>query len=91
MGAELLVPGAAVWLSALCLMLMTATNLVLGVVLRRIRPWFAGIKVATIVIFLGLGTAVFGLLPGRQADFSNLTSHGGFFSEWRRYSPRLWW
>jgi GABA permease len=42
--------------------------------------WFAGIKVATIVIFLVVGTLfALGVLPGRQMDFSNLTSHGGFF------------
>jgi GABA permease len=42
--------------------------------------WFAGIKVATIVIFLGVGTVfALGLLPGHHLDFSNLTAHGGFF------------
>ncbi|MDP7737095.1 amino acid permease [Mycobacterium paragordonae] len=72
---------APLWLSALCLMLlMTATNLFSVSSFGEFEFWFAGIKVATIVIFLGLGTAfVFGLLPGRQLDFSNLTSHGGFF------------
>jgi GABA permease len=72
---------APLWLSALCLMLlMTATNLFSVSSFGEFEFWFAGIKVATIVIFLGVGTAfVFGLLPGRQLDFSNLTSHGGFF------------
>ncbi len=72
---------APLWLLSLCLMvLMTATNLFSVSSFGEFEFWFAGIKVATIVIFLGVGTAfVFGLLPGRQMDFSNLTSHGGFF------------
>ena len=41
--------------------------------------WFAGIKVLAIIIFLALGSLfVIGLWPGRDADFSNLTAHGGF-------------
>lgn len=72
---------APLWLSALCLMvLMTATNLFSVSSFGEFEFWFAGIKVATIVIFLGVGAAfVFGLLPGSHLDFSNLTSHGGFF------------
>ena len=42
--------------------------------------WFAGIKVATICVFLVLGALfVLGLWPGQSMDFSNLTAHGGFF------------
>jgi GABA permease len=69
------------WLSALCLMLlMTATNLFSVSSFGEFEFWFAGIKVATIVLFLGVGTLfVLGLLPGRHMDFSNLTAHGGFF------------
>ncbi|MDT5351030.1 MAG: permease [Mycobacterium sp.] len=69
------------WLSALCLMLlMTATNLFSVSSFGEFEFWFAGIKVATIVIFLVVGTLfVLGALPGRHMDFSNLTSHGGFF------------
>jgi len=72
---------APLWLLSLCLMvLMTATNLFSVSSFGEFEFWFAGIKVATIVVFLGLGAAfVLGLLPGRQMDFSNLTSHGGFF------------
>jgi GABA permease len=72
---------APLWLLSLCLMvLMTATNLFSVSSFGEFEFWFAGIKVATIIVFLGLGTAfVLGLLPGRQTDFSNLTSHGGFF------------
>ena len=69
------------WLSALCLMLlMTATNLFSVSSFGEFEFWFAGIKVATIVIFLGVGTVfALGLLPGHHLDFSNLHSHGGFF------------
>ena len=69
------------WLSALCLMLlMTATNLFSVSSFGEFEFWFAGIKVATIVVFLVVGTLfALGALPGHQTDFSNLTSHGGFF------------
>ncbi len=72
---------APLWLWSLCLMvLMTATNLFSVSSFGEFEFWFAGIKVATIVIFLGVGTAfVCGLWPGRHLDFSNLVSHGGFF------------
>ena len=69
------------WLSALCLMLlMTATNLFSVSSFGEFEFWFAGIKVATIMIFLTVGTLfVLGVLPGRRMDFSNLTAHSGFF------------
>jgi GABA permease len=72
---------APLWLSSLCLMLlMTATNLLSVSSFGEFEFWFAGIKVATIVVFLGLGTAfAFGWWPGRHMDFSDLTAHGGFF------------
>jgi GABA permease len=72
---------APLWLWSLCLMvLMTATNLFSVSSFGEFEFWFAGIKVATIVIFLVVGMLfVLGLLPGRHLDFSNLTSHGGFF------------
>ena len=72
---------APLWLSALCLMvLMTATNLFSVSSFGEFEFWFAGIKVATIVIFLVVGAAfVLGVLPGHHMDFSNLSSHGGFF------------
>ncbi|KMO73865.1 amino acid permease [Mycolicibacterium chubuense] len=68
------------WLSALVFMiLMTATNLFSVASYGEFEFWFAGIKVAAIIAFIALGGAyVFGLWPGKSADFSNLTSHGGF-------------
>ncbi len=72
---------APLWLMSLCLMvLMTATNLFSVSSFGEFEFWFAGIKVATIVIFLIVGSAfVAGLLPGRHGGFANLSSHGGFF------------
>jgi GABA permease len=72
---------APLWLLSLCLMtMMTATNLVSVSSFGEFEFWFAGIKVATIVVFLVLGLAfAFGLWPGHHLDFSNLTAHGGFF------------
>lgn len=72
---------APLWLLSLCLMvLMTGTNLFSVSSFGEFEFWFAGIKVAAIVVFLGVGSLfVFGLLPGRHMDFSNLHSHGGFF------------
>jgi GABA permease len=72
---------APLWLLSLCLMLlMTATNLFSVTSFGEFEFWFAGIKVATIVIFLAVGTCyIFGFLPGHGMDFSNLSSHGGFF------------
>ncbi len=72
---------APLWLTSLCLMtLMTATNLVSVSSFGEFEFWFAGIKVATIVAFLILGSAyALGLVPGHPMDFSNLTAHGGFF------------
>jgi GABA permease len=72
---------APLWLLSLCLMvLMTATNLFSVSSFGEFEFWFAGIKVATIVLFLGIGALfVLGLLPGHHGDLSNLTAHGGFF------------
>ncbi|MDT5201021.1 MAG: permease, partial [Mycobacterium sp.] len=72
---------APLWLLSLMLMLlMTATNLFSVSSYGEFEFWFAGIKVATIVVFLLLGTMyALGLWPHRHADFSNLHSHGGFF------------
>src|SRR6201985_171627 len=72
---------APLWLLSLTLMvLMTTTNLFSVSSYGEFEFWFAGIKVATIVLFLLLGTMyAFGLWPHRHADFSNLHAHGGVF------------
>lgn len=71
---------APLWLISLILMtLMTLTNLFSVSSFGEFEFWFAGIKVAAIVIFLVLGALfVLGLWPGRTMDFSNLTANGGF-------------
>ena len=72
---------APLWLLSLGLMLlMTATNLFSVSSYGEFEFWFAGIKVAAIVLFLLLGSMyAFGLWPHRHADLSNLHAHGGFF------------
>lgn len=72
---------APLWLLSLCLMvLMTATNLFSVSSFGEFEFWFAGIKVATIVAFLGIGAVfILGSIPGHHGGLSNLTSQGGFF------------
>src|SRR4051812_48839836 len=72
---------APLWLMSLLLMtLMTVTNLFSVSSFGEFEFWFAGIKVAAIVVFLALGTLfALGIWPSQSLDFSNLTSHGGFF------------
>ncbi|MFC9554049.1 amino acid permease [Rhodococcus sp. NPDC056960] len=75
------IPGIPLWLCSLVLLVaMTMTNLFSVSSFGEFEFWFAGIKVTAIILFLGIGAAyVFGLWPGKSGDFSNLTSHGGFF------------
>src|SRR3954449_5886717 len=70
---------APLWLMSLLLMtLMTVTNLFSVSSFGEFEFWFAGIKVAAIIVFLALGTLfVVGAWPDQSLDFSNLTSHGG--------------
>lgn len=83
-GAKVLqywLPVVPLWLMSLILMtLMTATNLFSVSSFGEFEFWFAGIKVAAIVIFLVLGTLfAVGAWPHKSLDFSNLTTQGGFF------------
>ncbi|MFN6543493.1 amino acid permease [Mycolicibacterium nivoides] len=70
-----------IWLTALILLIaMTATNLFSVSSFGEFEYWFAGIKVAAILAFIGLGSLyVIGLWPHKDMDFSNLWAHGGFF------------
>ncbi|HVK35333.1 MAG TPA: amino acid permease, partial [Microlunatus sp.] len=82
-GAKVLqfwIPSIPLWVLSLVLMLlMTATNLFSVKSFGEFEFWFAGIKVAAIVVFLVLGGLfVLGLWPNKDMDFSNLTAHGGF-------------
>lgn len=69
------------WLTALILLIaMTATNLFSVSSFGEFEYWFAGVKVAAILGFIGLGAFyVLGVWPNKDLDFSNLTAHGGFF------------
>ena len=82
-GAKVLqywLPGVPLWLMSLVLMtLMTATNLFSVISFGEFEFWFAGIKVAAIIVFLVLGALfVLGAWPHKSLDFSNLTAQGGF-------------
>ncbi len=72
---------APLWLMSLALMtLMTVTNLFSVSSFGEFEFWFAGIKVAAIIVFLVLGALfVIGFWPNRSFDVSNLTAHGGLF------------
>ena len=74
-------PGVPTWvLSLLLMLLMTGTNLISVSSFGEFEFWFAGIKVAAIIVFLACGALfVFGIWPNADLDFSNLTAHGGFF------------
>lgn len=73
-------PQIPVWVIALGLMMsMTWLNLMSVHSFGEAEYWFAGIKVAAIVVFLlVVGIYVFKLWPGSTASFSHLTAHGGF-------------
>lgn len=82
-GATLLsrwIHGVPLWLmSAALLLVMTGVNLLSVSNFGEAEYWFAGIKVAVIIGFIVLGSLfVFGIWPGTEVDFSNLTGHGGF-------------
>jgi GABA permease len=85
-GAKILegwIPAVPQWGWALIVMVvLTATNLVSVSSYGEFEFWFAGIKVVAIAAFIVVGgLAVFGVLPGvdaEKAGLSNLTGHGGF-------------
>jgi GABA permease len=85
-GAKILegwIPAVPQWGWALIVMVvLTATNLVSVGSYGEFEFWFAGIKVVAIGAFIVIGLlAVFGVLPGVDADqagLSNLTDHSGF-------------
>src|SRR5918999_90443 len=75
------IPNVAPWLISLILiLLLTATNLYSVGSYGEFEFWFAGIKVAAIVIFIVLAALfVIGLFPGGGMGLSNLYDEGGFF------------
>jgi GABA permease len=82
-GARILVtwwPGVAPWEFTLALMTtFTIVNLLSVRSYGEAEFWFASIKVAAIVVFLGAGILfAIGAWPGAQAGLPHLTAHGGF-------------
>ncbi len=75
------IPNVAPWLISLILvMLLTATNLYSVGSYGEFEFWFAGIKVAAIIIFIVLAALfIIGVLPGGGMGLSNLYDEGGFF------------
>ena len=76
------ISGIPPWLISLILiLLLTATNLYSVGSYGEFEFWFAGIKVAAIVIFIAVAALfVIGLLPGGDSPgLSNLYDQGGFF------------
>ncbi|WP_055717623.1 amino acid permease [Streptomyces torulosus] len=76
-------PAVPQWGWALIVMVvLTATNLVSVASYGEFEFWFASIKVVAIAAFIVVGgLAVFGVLPGVEAEkagLANLTDHGGF-------------
>lgn len=73
-------PGAPVWLVALCLLaLMTTTNLISVRAFGEFEYWFSSIKVAAIIVFIIVGALyVTGLWRHAQPGLANLTQLGGF-------------
>ena len=69
------------WLTALVLLAaMTVTNLLSVSSFGEFEYWFAGIKIAAIIVFITFGSLyVLGAWPHKRLDFSNLWLHGGFF------------
>jgi GABA permease len=87
-GADLIrfwLPDLPQWLLALALLLiMTATNVRSVRAYGEFEFWLASIKVAAILVFLGIGTLyVAGLWFGQGPHIANLTANGGF-------APRGW-
>src|SRR5918998_377325 len=75
------IPGIAPWLMSLILvLLLTATNLYSVGSYGEFEFWFAGIKVAAIIVFIVLAALfIIGVLPGGGMGLSNLYDEGGFF------------
>ncbi|KAF1050950.1 MAG: GABA permease [Stenotrophomonas maltophilia] len=73
-------PELPVWAIALGLMVgMTLLNLLSVHSFGEAEYWFAGVKVAAIVVFLLVaGAYAFHLWPNSTASFANLTEYGGF-------------
>src|SRR4029078_13177718 len=72
---------APIWLMSFILMaLLTATNLYSVKSFGEFEFWFASIKVAAIIAFIGIAAGwLLGIGGGDSPGLSNLTAHDGFF------------
>jgi GABA permease len=73
-------PQFAVWQIGVTLMaLLTAVNLMSTKSYGEFEFWFSSIKVAAIIVFIGLAAAwAFGVTSPSGSTFGNLVQHGGF-------------
>ncbi|RNB80223.1 amino acid permease [Brevibacillus fluminis] len=75
-------PSIPIWIGSFLLtILMTISNIYSVKIFGEFEYWLACIKVATIIIFICLGTAmIVGIVPGIESPgTANLTQIGGFF------------
>ncbi|AEI42309.1 amino acid permease [Paenibacillus mucilaginosus] len=75
-------PQIPIWLLSLgCTAFLIGVNLMNVKHYGEFEFWFAGLKIAMIIVFIVLGGCIlFGVIPSGQTDYwSNFTEHGGFF------------
>ncbi|WP_445505540.1 amino acid permease [Niallia sp. 03091] len=76
------IPSIPLWILSLC-----CAALVIGINMMNVKNygefefWFAGLKIAMILVFVVLGASIlFGIIPSGEAHYlQNFTDHGGFF------------
>jgi AAT family amino acid transporter len=75
-------PAVPLWVLSL-----SCTAFIIGINMMNVKNygefefWFAGIKIAMIIVFIVLGAGIlFGIIPSGQSNYlQNYTSHGGLF------------
>ncbi|MCM3653836.1 amino acid permease [Metabacillus litoralis] len=75
-------PNIPLWvLSLSCAALVIGINMMNVKNYGEFEFWFAGIKIAMIMVFIVLGAAIlFGIIPSNESNYlQNYTDHGGFF------------
>lgn len=75
-------PSIPLWeLSLGCAALVIGINMMNVKNYGEFEFWFAGIKIAMIIVFIVLGASIlFGFIPSKESNYlQNFTHHGGFF------------
>ncbi|KYG34076.1 amino acid permease [Priestia endophytica] len=75
-------PYIPLWVLSLgCAVLIIGINMMNVKNYGEFEFWFAGIKIAMIMVFIVLGASIlFGITPSNQSNYlQNFTEHGGFF------------